>query len=232
LQNFIEASVELMFLLDDGHQDVDADRDPHLRLDGVVRGSEERLDAEVLFDPLEEKFHLPATFVKLGDRQSVEHKVVGQEDETFAGVEIDILNAPERLRIFRGCVDACKNNRLIAAESRGFVHGAAFLRAKLHVLFCARDEESHVCVEAVQSSEIDITSIHGVEGARLDGKMIERFDIVHFSIGNVDETGNVPSEIDQGMELDGRFASAESRPREESQTQIDGSRIEGVNGLI
>ena len=52
LQNFVEAAIDLVFFLDDGHQDVDADRNPDLRLDGVVRGAEERLDAEVLLDPL------------------------------------------------------------------------------------------------------------------------------------------------------------------------------------
>jgi hypothetical protein len=35
-------------LLDDRHQDVDRDRDPHLRLHGVLVSSEERLDPQVL----------------------------------------------------------------------------------------------------------------------------------------------------------------------------------------
>ena len=44
MQNFVEAAVELVFFFDDGHQNVDADRDPHLRLDGVVGRAEEGLN--------------------------------------------------------------------------------------------------------------------------------------------------------------------------------------------
>ena len=77
MQNLVQASVEFVFLLDDSHQDVDADRDPHLRLDSVIRGSKEGLNSEVLFDPFEEEFHLPSRLVKLCDRQGVMGKVVG-----------------------------------------------------------------------------------------------------------------------------------------------------------
>ena len=45
LQNFVHAPIELVFFFDDGHQDVDADRNPYLRLDGVVGGSVKRFDS-------------------------------------------------------------------------------------------------------------------------------------------------------------------------------------------
>ena len=45
MQNFVHAPIELVFLLDDGDQNVDADRNPNLRLDRVVGGPVESLDA-------------------------------------------------------------------------------------------------------------------------------------------------------------------------------------------
>ena len=51
-------------LFDDGNEDVDRHGDPDLRFDGVFGGAEERLDAQVLLDPFEEQFHLPAVFCK------------------------------------------------------------------------------------------------------------------------------------------------------------------------
>jgi len=89
-----------------------------------------------------------------------------------------------------------------------------------------------VRLEPVEAGEIDVTAIHDVEGARLDGQMIERLDIVHFPVGNMDETGNVATQVDQRVEFDGRFSAAELGPREETQTKIDGCGIEGVNGLF
>ena len=63
LQNVGEAAIDLEFLLQDGDEDVDADGDPDLGLHGVLRVAVERFDAEVLFDPFEEEFDLPATAI-------------------------------------------------------------------------------------------------------------------------------------------------------------------------
>ena len=125
-----------------------------------------------------------------------------------------------------------KDNRLVATQSRGFVHRPALGGAELHLLFGAGDEESHVGLKAVESGEIDIAAVHDVEGACFHEEMVEGFDIVHFPVGNMDKTGNVATQIDQGMELDRRLASAEFRPREEGQTKVDGRGIEGVDRLI
>ena len=123
LQDFVQAAVEFEFLLDDGHQDVDADGDPNLRLHGVLGGAIEGFDAQVLLDPFEEKLHLPATFVEFGYRQCVQNKVVGEKDQTLARFGIDILDPPERNRIFGRCLGSSEYDGLIAAESRGFVDG-------------------------------------------------------------------------------------------------------------
>ena len=61
----------------------------------------------------------------------------------------------------------------------------------MQVLFGACDEASHARLKPVETSEINITSIHDVEGAGFDREMIESFDIVHFSVGNMNKTGNI-----------------------------------------
>jgi hypothetical protein len=38
-----------------------------LRHDGILTGAQKRLDFEILFDPFEEQFNLPALFVDIGD---------------------------------------------------------------------------------------------------------------------------------------------------------------------
>ena len=67
-----------------------------MRFDGVFGCSEERLDAQVLLDPFEEQFDLPATFVKLGNGEGVEGKIVGEEYQPFAGLRIGELDPPQR----------------------------------------------------------------------------------------------------------------------------------------
>src|ERR1035437_2103709 len=52
----------------------------------------ESLHPQVLFDPFEEQFHLPALFVDLGDGQRGKHEVVGQELQPLAGFSIAVAH--------------------------------------------------------------------------------------------------------------------------------------------
>jgi hypothetical protein len=62
---------------DDCHQHINGDGNPDLGLDRIVAGAIESFDSEMLFDPFEEQFDLPATLIKLSDSQCGERKVVG-----------------------------------------------------------------------------------------------------------------------------------------------------------
>jgi len=50
--------------------------DPDLRSDGVFAGSEEALDLEILFDPVEEQLDLPAAPADGGDRRSRQREMI------------------------------------------------------------------------------------------------------------------------------------------------------------
>src|SRR4030067_384713 len=81
LENCVEAQVQVQPLLDDGYQDVHRDGDPHLRLHGILRGPEERLDPKMLLDPPEEELDRPALLVQQGDAFLGKGKLVGEEDQ-------------------------------------------------------------------------------------------------------------------------------------------------------
>lgn len=77
LQNFAKAVRESEFFLDNGHQHVDADRNPDLGLDGIVAGAEKGFDAQILFDPFEEEFDVPATLIYTGNGPCRQGEIVG-----------------------------------------------------------------------------------------------------------------------------------------------------------
>ena len=85
----MQRQFEIEPLLNDGHQHVGGHGDPYLALDGILGSAEETLDAQVLLDPLEEQFYLPAAAVELGDRERGQRKIVGQEHQrlAFLGLE-------------------------------------------------------------------------------------------------------------------------------------------------
>ena len=85
LQDCVETGLDVETFLDDGDQDVDGDSDPDLRLDGVLGGAEEALDAQVLLDPFEEQLDLPAAFVEPCDGERRQGEVVCQKHRGLAG---------------------------------------------------------------------------------------------------------------------------------------------------
>src|SRR5947208_7089727 len=96
LKNFVQAEIEMQPFLEDGHQDINADGDPDLDFDSILRSTVKGLDPEMLFDPAEKQFHLPACTIQLGNGQSGKMKFVGEENEPQVFLGIKVVDATKR----------------------------------------------------------------------------------------------------------------------------------------
>ena len=110
-------------IFDNGHEHIDGDGDPDLRFDGILRGAEERFDAQMLFDPFKEQFHLPAATIQFGDGQSGQSKIVGQEDQRLAESRVFEADTPESDGETLIGVEAREHHGLIAEQTAAAVHG-------------------------------------------------------------------------------------------------------------
>ena len=95
----MQGHVQSKLLLDDGHQDVDGDGDPDLGLHGVLGGAVEALDAQVLLDPLEEQFDLPAATVQRAMVSAGRVKLLVRNTKRLVGLGIAIADAAKRLGV-------------------------------------------------------------------------------------------------------------------------------------
>jgi hypothetical protein len=102
-------------LPDNRHHHVNPDRNPDLGLDRVAARAEERLDPQMLLDPFEEQLDLPAALVALGNPESRQRKVVGQEDEAPVQIGIVEPDAPQPLGVLLAGIEAAQADGLIAA---------------------------------------------------------------------------------------------------------------------
>ena len=102
----------------------------------------------------------------------------------------------------------------------------------LEIRLGAGDEEAAGFVKAVQAREVEEAPIHDVEGARLGQQLIEDVDLVHLAVADVDEGRDVAAQIEQRVQFDRRLGRAKWRPRKHRQAQIDGRRVERVDGLL
>ena len=78
----------------------------------------------------------------------------------------------------------------------------------LQVGLGARHKEAACLVQPMQALEIDIPSIHDVEGARLGDQQIEHIHVVQFAIADMDEGRDVAAQVQQHMQLDGCLGRA------------------------
>ena len=63
-----------------GDEHVNGDGGPDLGAHRIGRRAVKSFDTQMLLDPFEEQFDLPASAIELGDGQRRDGKVVGQED--------------------------------------------------------------------------------------------------------------------------------------------------------
>jgi hypothetical protein len=72
---------------------------PDLGLHRVGRSAEERLDAQMLFDPFEEDLDLPAMAIQRADGGRRQREVIRQQHNRIVRLRIAYAQTPQRCRI-------------------------------------------------------------------------------------------------------------------------------------
>ncbi len=76
-------------LLGNRYQHIGANGDPNLRLHCVLARTSERLNAQILLDPLEVQLDLPELAAQLRDQLGFGAEVVGQKRDSLARIVFD-----------------------------------------------------------------------------------------------------------------------------------------------
>jgi hypothetical protein len=196
----------LKLLFNNGNQHVGGNGAPDLRLHRILAVADKAFDAQMLLDPLEEQFDLPAIFVQRGNRQGGQSRIVGEKDQGLASSRVFEADAPQLLGIRFGRVVTVQCDALIADDAGGSIGWHRVHPVRVHATLGAGDEERAGLMQGVQSGEIQIAPVHHVECARLDGQDIQHTDLVGLAIADVEEGGNVATQIQQGMQFDAALA--------------------------
>ncbi len=160
-------------------------------------------DPEMLLDPFEKEFHLPAAAVQFRDRERWQGKVVGQKDQRLCGFGVLEADAPQRGLEALLRVEAREDNALVANQAGRAINRMRIAALNLEIRLATGHEEAARPVEAIETLEIDEAAIHDIEGARFGQQLVEDIDLVHFAIADVEEGGNIAAQIQQRVQLDG-----------------------------
>src|SRR5271157_6496991 len=104
--------------------------------------------------------------------------------------------------------------------------------AKGEVLARPNDEESQSLLESVKPLEVQVSSVHDVDGAGFGNEFVEDVNLVYFRGCNVDEGRNVAMQIEQGVHLHGGVLRSVPSPGKERKTKVDGGAVQSVDGLL
>ena len=228
----MKAIGQMQAFLGNGDQHVSADRDPDLRLDRVLVGAIKRLDAQVLLDPFEKQFDLPALAVQVCNQLGFEGEVVGQKRDALASVVLDHHTSQRGGIVLAGIKDG-QHTCLIAHDVRvGPVHGVGVAPLELGIGLGTGDEEGVGLMNDKQSLEIQVPAIEQVIGARLDIQQVQGVDLVGLAVADVNESGDGAAQVQQGVQFDSRLVRAKRCPRIHRQAKVYRRGIEGVDGCI
>jgi len=217
-------------LFQDGDKQIDGDGRPDLGAHRVGRGAVKGFDAQMLFDPFEEQFDLPAVTIQLGDGQRRHGEVVGQEDQGFASDRIAVADASQRVGIIALGLQAGQHDGLVETQAGGFIHGPGVTAGAAEVLLGTGDEESAALMNPMPAGEVEIAAIHDVKRTGFPDELVEDIDVMDTASRDNDDGGKIALEGQQGVKFDGGLVLAESSPRKQREAEVNGGGVQRIGG--
>src|ERR1039458_10876848 len=110
----------------------------------------------MLLDPLEEQFHLPATFVERADGGCRKGEFVGEEHQRLARIGILESDAAQRFGIVLAADNTSEHDGLVADDARAALDRSRVDAPKFGVGLCKKDEEGVCLMHQVKPCEVQI----------------------------------------------------------------------------
>ncbi len=217
----MEAAGQIQSLLDNRHEEINAYGNPDLDLDRIRRCPEERLDPQVLLDPLEEQLYLPTRAINIRDCFGRDKEIVRKNHQAFVSFGVVIAHPTKWIWISLAGFVANEHNRLIGLHPVGFVHGSRVDATKPGIAFALDNEERGQLIDLVKSLEVEVSAIHCIDRFGFERDSIHHIDIVNAAGSHENKGWNRSLHVEQSVNLDGCFLFPKRRPRERGKAKID-----------
>ena len=218
----LHGDAQLGFEFEVGQHEVNAEGDPNLGQHRVARGAEKSLDFQILLDPFEEQFDLPAFFVDFGDLAGFEVMGVGDESIIDAGFRVRVGNQAQRL------FDSIEPDGLIVGDAGAFPPSPFEHILDIGVCFQTGDKEDGVGGQIAVPAVIGEAAIHADKGTLGEFQCSGPVDLMVLASGHVHEGRKIPVGVQTDMQFDGSFFLPEFSPGKGGKTEIDHRGIKQV----
>ena len=228
-QDIERRPVQLAVVLNDGDKAVCDNRNINLYSHCILGRAPKREHSEMLFYPPKEEFHLPTLLVQQGDVFCLEGEVVGQERERPLKVR-SVVNYPPQLGgilllglIARQAYRLVKKYVVLAVQQ---VLTSNHLVVESGLL--SDDIERVDEVDLEQPRKVKVSLVEDVERKRLVRNVIHRIHIMDFSFRNMNVGRYLGHHVKQRVDFDSSLGLPEVSPLEQTQTEVDRCRVEGI----
>ena len=224
---------KLEVVLDDCNEAVRDDGDVNLYPDSILRVTPERFDLEMLLDPFEEKFHLPAIAVKQGNLLGREVEVVGVIHKGTPQISRIIDNPAQFGRIITFIASTCESDGLVKEYTVSSVeHILPIDNLKLGLSFLPNDEESPTDLYLEESVKVEISSVKDIAGIGLVFNPVHSLVVADLGVCDSVEYGDLCGDVNLGVDFDAGLCTAEKRPTEDGHTEVDCSGINCIEASV
>lgn len=232
LQSSVEGARQFHLLMNDRDHQIGGHLDPYLRLHRVWTCAVKVLDPQMLLDPSEEQLDSPTHLVEHGNCQGRDLKVVGEKDQFPFGFRVVVADFSQKCRKGVSRFGETRFADMVASQTGEAIHRQRVVPGELQYAFSSRDEEgARVCNEE-EAGEIHVAAIHQIECARFKQQAVKPAHVMLTCSGDVDAGWNRTPQVDLGVHLDARHGLPEGGPWEEGQREVDGRRVEGIDGVV
>jgi len=121
---------------------------------------------------------------------------------------------------------------VIGSQSSGLVDSPRITPSQQNTSFGAGYKERTATMEAVEALEVQIAPIHHVERAGFRQQFVQNIHVMQFSVGNLNESRNGATQVQQRMHFHRAFCGLEPSPRKQGQAQVNGGRVESIDGAV
>ena len=142
-QYLLQRTAQLGLEIEERYQQIHAQGNPELSEHRVGRSTQKRLDLQVLLDPFEKLFDLPAFFVNICDLLSLKVMRIGDKLILDTGFLVRVVDLAKAL------LNSLEPDELIRADTRAFSSGPLLQVLGLGIAFQPGDEENPVLSQRV-----------------------------------------------------------------------------------
>ncbi len=157
--------------------------------------------------------------------------MIGQKSQNAIAFGVKEFNATQRQRVVHLGVFAAHEDMRVAQDCR-LIDRAIAHHFVLQLVHGTDDEEGRSVGESDQAREVDVAAIHHIETARFQRKIVQKRGIGHKRWRDAHDGGYAAAQIQHGVQLDARLGIGGRGPLEQSQAQLDGAGIDGIDRLL